>query len=300
MRDLGPLARPSFLLAVPVFVYASARAAAGVDAFSVAAGVGLVLALVPLLGAYPRYARDAFWLGPAAGIAVGLLGALPSDFAPGSFGMEVLGGFLLGAPFALVAALLRWGEDPARHLLLTFAGLVAVVGLLAASTASAPAGVGALTAAFYRANLTELVGIGALLTGASSATLPLQALSDGPAALFELLALVGVFLAVLGPGRSAERAEGGARPAYLGPVLVGVAAAAGFEVVAVRVPTAALLSAMTAVLGVLVMIVLLASWGPMAAAPARRASAAPPADTEGPKLRAPAPPPGWTAASPPR
>ncbi|HEV2318079.1 MAG TPA: hypothetical protein VGV89_10990 [Thermoplasmata archaeon] len=243
MRDL-PAPTVPVLTALPVMLYAVALVFWDLRGFPAAALVGLLLTALPLLGLPTGRAGGLLWIAPGAALLGGFLLSLPSGFALGSAGMAMLGGVAIASPLAIYAALLLWGERPVDHLLLVMIGLVDVLGLNAAvgrigagTAASTP---GALAQAFAQVNSDQFTGLNSLLGGASSASLPLQPVPGLAIALLALLSLAGVFLAFVRPPTAAPEEGIPARPTILGPALLGVTAAVGFELVAVRSPEVAL------------------------------------------------------------
>ncbi|MGI0053118.1 MAG: hypothetical protein ACREC5_03455, partial [Thermoplasmata archaeon] len=182
------------------------------------------------------------WAPAGAALAIGLLLALSAAFDPAAPGMQFLGGFLLGSPLLLLAALLTYGERPPAEVLLVAGGSIDLLSLSAASSGlPGGAGPGALALA-----AGQLVGRqdGAwttLLGGANPASVPLQFPADGVLAGLLVLALAGAFLAFFTPSRSDSPGGDPSELLRLGPVFVGVASAALFEVAAARAPSQALL-----------------------------------------------------------
>ncbi|HXQ94410.1 MAG TPA: hypothetical protein VN864_04485 [Thermoplasmata archaeon] len=249
-------------LALPVFGYTFALALLVLRQIGPWAVLGAALTALPLVTCLPSRGTLLTWAGPAAALSFGFLIGAPHQFAVGSIGMSVFGGVALASPVAGAAAILRWRHDAALVLPLTFAGLIALLTMRAAldrvAVPGSTATPGKFALAMGQVSWDQLTGVGNLLLGSKSASLPLQPLTDPYFALLTLVAVVGTFLALFLPEPTEGAPHSGDPADVLVPVLVAVVSVAVFELAAARVPAYALLGLSVACLGSVVAIRLLA------------------------------------------
>jgi hypothetical protein len=264
---MRPLKRSSVasLLAVPVALYGTVQLAVDLRPLDPIAVVGIVLAALPLLAPGLGKRGGYLWIAPGLGPIVGVLLSAGSGFAPGSAGSELLGGLLMGSPVAIAAALFGGDRGPIVRLLLVTEMLVDLLGLFAGMAAlgagTVAATSGAVPVAFAQALAAQWRGLLDAATGASSFSLPLQALPGVAFTALAVIAWAGVLLGFLVDDAS-EFEEGWTDPARsavgFGPIVAGAAAALFFELAAARSPRYALLGLGLAVIASLIAVGLVA------------------------------------------
>jgi hypothetical protein len=255
-------------LALPLFLaYPLWAVFDGLSSQTAPLALGLVLVAFPLLATLVRRGEGLSWLAPPVaillGCLVGLLGSIGVLSSPDA-GLAILSGILVGFPLVVAAALLRTDLDFGTPWIVIVGGVFECLVVQAALVRLAAEGVSPVADAFAiscgQVVHLQVAGLGTILSGGLPGALPLQALPSPEFAVFLLLALVGGFLTFFAPsGDASVSASARAISDSALPFLVGVLGAAGFELLAARSPTYALLGLAVGTILAVVAIVLLAS-----------------------------------------
>lgn len=233
---------PEHLLAVPLLLYIPIVGILRLGGLPDWTGLGLLVAALPIIGAFESTDSGRPWVAPATlgfvlVLVALLLVSLPAGFHPPEFVSALYAGALLGIPIGALGELLRPENPPGTKFLLL--ALLVVEGLaILAAPGTTPAG---LSTGFLQAIAYQATQLGAWSTGASAPALPLTSVSDPWFVGLGLIALAGGVSALLRSPPGVERVPRELLREDVLLVLAALGGAAAFEVLALARPTFTLL-----------------------------------------------------------